>query len=58
MQQSNAAHPERTAPASPIRNGLAYGFAAYGMWGLLPLYWALLEPSGAVEILARWPWSA
>lgn len=40
------------------RTGLAYGFAAYGMWGLFPLYWPLLEPAGAAEILAhRMMWS-
>ncbi|GKQ35099.1 protein RarD [Streptomyces sp. A012304] len=34
------------------------GFAAYGMWGLVPLFWPLLEPAGAVEILAhRMVWS-
>lgn len=40
------------------RAGLAYGFAAYGLWGLFPLYWPLLEPAGAGEILAhRMVWS-
>jgi len=40
------------------RAGLVYGFAAYGMWGLFPLYWPLLEPAGAMEILAhRMVWS-
>ncbi|MEU4095310.1 EamA family transporter RarD [Streptomyces sp. NPDC026673] len=40
------------------RAGLLYGFAAYGLWGLFPLYWPLLEPSGAGEILAhRMVWS-
>ncbi|MFJ8865759.1 EamA family transporter RarD [Streptomyces sp. NPDC102473] len=40
------------------RAGLLYGVAAYGMWGLVPLFWPLLEPSGAVEILAhRMVWS-
>jgi chloramphenicol-sensitive protein RarD len=29
------------------------GFAAYGMWGLFPLYWPHLEPAGAIEILAH-----
>ena len=29
------------------------GVAAYAMWGLFPLYWPLLEPAGAVEILAH-----
>jgi chloramphenicol-sensitive protein RarD len=40
------------------RIGLLNGFAAYGMWGLVPLYWPLLEPAGATEILAhRMVWS-
>ncbi|NGO67194.1 EamA family transporter RarD [Streptomyces boncukensis] len=40
------------------RTGLAYGFAAYGMWGLLPLYWHLLKDTGAWEVLAhRMVWS-
>jgi chloramphenicol-sensitive protein RarD len=30
-----------------------FGFAAYAMWGTFPLYWPLLEPAGAVEILAH-----
>ncbi|MDH6126139.1 EamA family transporter RarD [Kitasatospora sp. GP82] len=38
--------------------GFWFGFAAYGIWGLFPLYWPLLEPSGAAEILAnRMTWS-
>ncbi|PJE95521.1 EamA family transporter RarD [Streptomyces carminius] len=40
------------------RTGLLFGFAAYGMWGLLPLYWHVLEPAGALEVLAhRMAWS-
>ncbi|MFI2436779.1 EamA family transporter RarD [Streptomyces sp. NPDC018693] len=40
------------------RIGLLNGFAAYGMWGLVPLFWPLLKPGGAVEILAhRMVWS-
>ncbi|MEW1639402.1 EamA family transporter RarD [Streptomyces sp. NPDC093801] len=40
------------------RTGLLYGFGAYGMWGLVPLFWPLLMPSGAIEILAhRMVWS-
>ncbi|MEU8266570.1 EamA family transporter RarD [Sphaerisporangium sp. NPDC049002] len=40
------------------RRGVLYGIAAYAMWGLFPLYWPLLKPSGAVEILAhRMVWS-
>ncbi len=29
------------------------GVAAYSLWGAFPLYWPLLEPAGAVEILAH-----
>ena len=40
------------------RRGLVYGILAYGLWGLFPLYWPLLEPAGAMEILAsRMIWS-
>jgi chloramphenicol-sensitive protein RarD len=38
--------------------GFAAGVAAYLLWGLFPLYWPLLQPAGAVEILAhRIVWS-
>src|SRR4051812_12896607 len=34
------------------------GIGAYVLWGVFPLYWPLLEPAGAVEILAhRIAWS-
>ncbi|MBX6765881.1 MAG: EamA family transporter RarD [Actinomadura rubrobrunea] len=37
---------------------MLYGIAAYGLWGLFPLYWPLLKPAGPVEILAhRIMWS-
>lgn len=40
------------------RRGLAYGVAAYLLWGLFPLYWPYLEPAGAAEVLAhRVVWS-
>jgi chloramphenicol-sensitive protein RarD len=40
------------------RRGFLLGVAAYAMWGLFPLYWRILEPAGAVEILAhRVVWS-
>jgi chloramphenicol-sensitive protein RarD len=43
---------------SEHRRGFLMGVAAYAMWGLFPLYWRLLEPAGAVEILAhRVVWS-
>lgn len=41
-----------------MRRGLLTGAAAYLIWGLFPLYWPLLEPAGATEILAhRMVWS-
>ena len=40
------------------KRGMAYGVAAYAIWGLFPLYWPLLKPAGSVEILAhRIMWS-
>jgi chloramphenicol-sensitive protein RarD len=35
------------------RRGLLLGVAAYGLWGGFPLYFPLLEPAGALEILAH-----
>jgi chloramphenicol-sensitive protein RarD len=35
------------------RRGFLLGVAAYAMWGAFPLYWPLLEPAGAIEILAH-----
>ena len=35
------------------RNGTAYGMAAYAIWGVFPLYFHLLAPAGAWEILAH-----
>jgi chloramphenicol-sensitive protein RarD len=43
---------------SEQRRGLVFGVLAYAIWGLFPLYWPLLEPSTAEEILAhRVVWS-
>ena len=36
-----------------VRRGTAYGAGAYAMWGAFPLYFHLLAPSGAWEILAH-----
>ena len=35
------------------RRGFLLGVAAYAMWGMFPLYWPLLQPAGAVEILGH-----
>ena len=41
------------------RRGLVFGALAYTLWGTFPLYWTLLEPGGAIEILAhRIVWSS
>ncbi len=38
--------------------GILFGIGAYGLWGLLPLYFFVLHPAGAVEIVAnRVVWS-
>ena len=41
------------------RKGFLFGLAAYLLWGVFPLYFPLLEPAGALEVLAhRILWSA
>ena len=43
---------------SRYTTGLVYGLSAYVLWGLLPLYWKLVESAGPFEILAhRGIWS-
>ncbi|MET1021614.1 MAG: EamA family transporter RarD [Arthrobacter sp.] len=38
--------------------GIIFGIGAYGIWGLMPLYFFLLQPAGPVEIVAgRVLWS-
>jgi chloramphenicol-sensitive protein RarD len=46
------------AQRARVREGLVYGTAAYVLWGVFPLFFPLLKPAGAVEILAnRIVWS-
>ena len=41
------------------RSGVLYGLGAYFLWGVLPIYWKLLQHVEAMEILAsRFLWSA
>jgi chloramphenicol-sensitive protein RarD len=48
----------RTPEEESVRLGTIYGFLAYGMWGILPIYFRSLEPASAWEILAhRIVWS-
>ena len=40
------------------KTGLLFGVTAYVLWGLFPLYWPLLEPADALEIVGhRAVWS-
>lgn len=49
----------RRAAVSASGAGVLAGFGAYGLWGLFPLYFHALEPTGAWEILAnRIGWTA
>ncbi|GIG35342.1 EamA family transporter RarD [Cellulomonas pakistanensis] len=43
--------PAATGALDP--RGLAAGTGAYLLWGVLPLYFELLKPSGAVEVVAH-----
>ncbi|MDF2093193.1 EamA family transporter RarD [Knoellia sp. 3-2P3] len=36
-----------------LRRGTTYGFLAYAIWGVFPLYFHALKPAGAWEILAH-----
>ena len=35
------------------KTGLLYGVSAYVLWGAFPLYWPLLEPASALEIVSH-----
>ncbi|MEO6943021.1 MAG: EamA family transporter RarD [Terrimesophilobacter sp.] len=34
------------------RGGILFAFAAYGLWGFIPIYFLVLAPAGAFEIVA------
>ena len=38
---------------SEQRRGFLFGLGAFVVWGLFPLYWKLLDDTGAVELLAH-----
>lgn len=41
-----------------LRSGILYGLGAYGLWGVLPIYWKQVHHVPALEILAnRFVWS-
>jgi chloramphenicol-sensitive protein RarD len=50
--------PAWTPPVSESRRGFWFGLGAYLLWGVFPLYFPLLKPAGAVEVLThRIVWS-
>ncbi|MEZ2388253.1 EamA family transporter RarD [bacterium RCC_150] len=57
-----AASAEATTAARQAKSettaGILFGIGAYGLWGMLPLYFLVLQPAGAIEIVAnRVVWS-
>ncbi|MDQ1123197.1 EamA family transporter RarD [Microbacterium trichothecenolyticum] len=44
--------PRPTTPAGGTTRGALYAFGAYLLWGLLPLYFLQLRPTGAFEVVA------
>ena len=40
-------------PEHPARSGFLFGLAAYGLWGVLPVYFKLLAAIPAVDIVAH-----
>jgi chloramphenicol-sensitive protein RarD len=46
--------PETTPTTVPesLGRGLAFGLGAYGLWGVLPIFFLLLAPTGSVEVVA------
>lgn len=40
-------------PRSENSVGILFGIGAYGLWGLLPLYFLILAPAGPIEIVAN-----
>ncbi len=52
------AAPQLKAVDKDTTAGILFGVGAYGLWGLLPLYFFVLQPASAVEIVAnRVVWS-
>lgn len=50
--------PEPSTRRTESEKGVLFGMAAYGMWGIFPIYFHILAPAGTVEILAnRVVWS-
>lgn len=56
MSSAPSLSPENTpgaaGAATSTRSGIAYGAGSYLLWGMLPLYFLILEPAGPVEIVS------
>ena len=56
MLVSSRPAPTTDPPAKHVggisRSGLFYAIGAYGLWGILPIYFIALEPTGPFEIVA------
>jgi chloramphenicol-sensitive protein RarD len=49
---SSAAGSDSPLAVGGLGKGLAFALGAYGLWGVLPVFFLLLAPAGAVEIVA------
>jgi len=48
----NAASAPPALPVSRVASGMVFALSAYVLWGFLPVYFRLLAPTGAFEIVA------
>jgi chloramphenicol-sensitive protein RarD len=54
----NATPPDHAAAARTARAGFLYGLAAYGLWGVMPIYFKWLQAVPSIDIVAhRVVWS-
>lgn len=54
----NVPLPDHDAAARKARAGLLYGLAAYGLWGIMPIYFKWLQAVPSIDIVAhRIVWS-
>lgn len=51
-QPPASAVPETNGSEKKLGTGLLFAVAAYGLWGVLPIFFLALQPAGAIEIVA------
>jgi len=49
----SSASPASASSTGTVRAGLLQALGAYGLWGILPVYFLLLSPAGAFEIVGE-----